>query len=68
MKKKTFYILLAVWGVALVTLVAVLVGNIIDKNVDTPTKPPITSEGPSVPSDLPEEPEDPDDKNWTSNY
>ena len=68
MKKKTFYILLAVWGVALVTLVAVLVGNIIDKNVDTPTKPPITGEEPSGPNDLPEEPEDPDDKNWTSNY
>ena len=64
MKKKTFYILLAVWGVALVTLVTVLVGNILDKDVDTPTAPPTTNnQTTTTPSE-----EDPDDKNWTSNY
>ena len=66
MKKKTFYIILAVWCVALATLVGVLINHFLSRDDNTTIKPPQQQ---TTPSDgAPDVPGDDDEKNWTGNY
>jgi hypothetical protein len=64
MKKKTFYVILAIWCVALATLVGVLVNHFLSKDDDTTIQPPPSPEEPAGPDDVPAD----DDENWTGNY
>ena len=70
MKKKTFYIILAIWCVALATLVGVLLNHFLSKDDDstivTPPKQEQTGGDQNGAGDVPGG--DDDDKNWTGNY
>ena len=66
MKKKTFYLLIAVWGVAVAVFATVLISHFVGNDKDTPAgAPPKTEQGSGGSSN----PNDPDDEEgWTSNY
>ena len=71
MKKKTFYVILAVWCVALATLVGVLLNHFLNKDDDSTIKPPVNQEqsgGNGDGNGAGDVPGDDDDKNWTGNY
>ena len=72
MKKKTFYVILAVWCVALATLVGVLLNHFLNKDDDSTIKPPANQEqsggGNGDGNGAGDVPGDDDDKNWTGNY
>lgn len=68
MNKKTFYIVLAVWCVALATLVGVLINHFIGQDDDSTIKPPANQEQTGGNNDDNSSNNDDDDKNWTGNY
>ena len=63
MKKKTFYLMLAVWGVAVAVFAGVLINHFIGNNESKPSGAPSTEQGGDNYN-----PNNPDDEGWTSNY
>jgi hypothetical protein len=68
MNKKTFYIVLAAWCVALAALVGVLVNHFVGKDDDSTIKPPAQQEQTGGGDKTPSNPDADDEKNWTGNY
>ena len=67
MKKRTFYILLSVWILAVAVFVGVLVNYFMDKNVSDPADAPGKNQ--TTEDSSGDEPEDPtNDEDWSKNY